>query len=478
MKTTIKDIDLKGKRVLLRVDFNVPIKDGKIADDTRIMESLNTINYITEQGAKLIICSHLGRPDGKIVPELSLKPVSVRLASLIKAPVFFASDIIGPDAKAKAKALKPGEVLLLENLRFDKGEEDNDPKFAKALASFADIYVNDAFGTAHRKHASTYGVASLLPNAVGFLMGKEIKVINGLLENPKHPFLAILGGAKVDDKIPVIENLVKIVDKLIIGGGMAYTFIKAKGGSIGKSLLDEESVEFAKRMLNENPDKIILPEDSNAGTEYSANAKPAKFDSMEIPDGYIAMDIGPKARKTFIAEIKKAGTIIWNGPVGVYEFDKFAKGTMKIAKAVSKSKAFTFIGGGDSAAAVIKLGYSKKISHISTGGGASLMMLEGKTLPGVEIISELGEQKPAARIKSAQKTPVKRVTDNKIATVKPIGKKSAAKPATKTEKNTVGVKIPAKPAAKQGGDTKTVTAKPAAAKKTNGVKTNGVKTKK
>ena len=397
MKTTIKDIDLKGKTVLLRVDFNVPMKDGKIIDDNRIMESLNTINYIVEHGAKLIVCSHLGRPDGKIDPEFSLKPIAERLAGLIKAPVIFAADTVGPDAKAKAKALKPGEVLLLENLRFNPGEEANDPKFCKELAGLADIYVNDAFGTAHRKHASTYGVAALLPNAVGFLMGKEIRAVNSLLDNPKRPFVAIMGGAKLEDKIPMLANLVKIADKLLIGGGVSETFLKANGGKIGKSLVDKDGIDFAKKLLAENKQKIMLPADIIAATEFKADSKPVKFNAGEIPDEYIDLDIGPKTIKAYTKEIKNAGTVVWNGPMGVYEFKKFSKGTAKIAQAMNRCKAFTFIGGGDTAAAVISMGYSKRINHISTGGGASLMMLEGKTLPGVDVISDIGGKKPTAQ---------------------------------------------------------------------------------
>ncbi|MDR0850048.1 MAG: phosphoglycerate kinase [Christensenellaceae bacterium] len=408
MKTTIKDINVKGKTILLRVDFNVPQDEkGQIIDDNRIMESLATINYLTEQGAKVIACSHLGRPNG-IDPKLTLRPVAERLSQLIKAPVVFATDTVGKDAKEKAKALKSGEVLLLENLRFNPGEDKNDPKFAKELSLLADIYVNDAFGTAHREHASTYGVANLLPNAVGFLMGKEIKVINSILSEPKRPFVAILGGSKIKDKIQVIENLLRVVDTLIIGGGMAYTFIKAQGGSIGKSLLDGTNIDFAKRMLDEAKKKgvkVLLPYDTIAAKEFSNSAKRKKFLTAAIPDDYQGLDIGPKTTKMFIKEIKGAGTIIWNGPVGVYEFSNFANGTLKVAKAVSKCNGFTFIGGGDSAAAVIRLGYAKRIDHISTGGGASLMMLEGKTLPGVDVIRDVEDM--IVPKKAAKKAPAK-----------------------------------------------------------------------
>ena len=390
MKKTIKDLDVKGKKVLLRVDFNVPMENGVITDDNRILESLATINYLIDNGAKLIVCSHLGRPKGKVDLKYTLKPVADRLASLVKAPVYFAEDTVGPDAKKKAKALKEGEILVLENLRFQAEEEANDPKFVKKLASLADIYVNDAFGTAHRKHASTYGVAELLPNAVGFLMGKEIKVIDGLLTNAEKPFVAILGGAKIEDKIPVIENLIKKVDTILIGGGMAYTFIKAEGGKVGASLVDDSKLDLAKKLLKKAEKKgvkIVLPVDVVANTEFADKGKIKKFPANNIPDNYQGLDIGPKTVKIFKSYIKNAKTVIWNGPVGVCEFNHFIVGTDKVAKALAKSKAFSFIGGGDSAAAIIKLGYARKISHISTGGGASLTMLEGKKLPGVEVIS-------------------------------------------------------------------------------------------
>lgn len=390
MKKTIKDIDVKGKKVLLRVDFNVPMENGVITDDNRIMEALATINYLVDNGAKLIVCSHLGRPKGKVDLKYTLKPVADRLASLVKAPVTFAEDTVGADAKKKAKALKEGEILVLENLRFQAEEEANDKKFVKALAGLADIYVNDAFGTAHRKHASTYGVAELLPNAVGFLMGKEIKVIDNLLTNADKPFVAILGGAKIEDKIPVIENLIKKVDTILIGGGMAYTFIKAQGGNVGKSLVDETKIDFANKLLKaaeKKGVKIVLPVDVVANTEFSDKGKIKKFAANNIPENYQGLDIGPKTVKLFKGYIKSAKTVIWNGPVGVCEFSHFKVGTDKVAKALAKSKAFSFIGGGDSAAAIIKLGYARKISHISTGGGASLTMLEGKKLPGVEVIS-------------------------------------------------------------------------------------------
>lgn len=390
-KRNIKDINVKGKRVLLRVDFNVPIdENGKIIDDNRILEALSTITYLVENKANIVICSHLGRPDGKVDKKYTLKPVADRLAQLVKAKVYFAEDTIGKDAKAKAAKLEDGEILLLENLRFQKEEEENDPKFCKALASFGDIYVNDAFGTCHRKHASVYGVAELLPNATGFLVGKELKVINQLLEEPKKPFVAILGGAKVKDKISVIENLLTKVDTLLIGGGMAYTFVKALGGNIGDSLLDKDNIEYAKKLLDkagEKNVKVFLPVDVVCAKEFKNDTKAKTMGIFAIEDGWQGLDIGPKTVKIFKKQIKHAQTLIWNGPLGVYEFDNFKKGTEQIAKAVSKCKGFTFIGGGDSAAAVIKLGYAKKVNHISTGGGASLTLLEGKTLPGIDVIS-------------------------------------------------------------------------------------------
>lgn len=392
MKKSIKDLEVKGKKVLLRLDLNVPLNKttGEISDDTRIMESLSTINYLCENGAKLIICSHLGRPEG-VDKKYSLKVVADKLGMILKNKVTFAEDTVGKDAKAKVKAMEEGEIVLLENLRFDEREEANDEKFCKELAALADIYVNDAFGTAHRKHASTYGVAKLLPNAVGFLMSKEIKVINQILEAPQKPFVAILGGAKIKDKIPVIENLIGKADTILVGGGMAYTFQKALGGNVGKSLVDEEKIELAKELIEKakkNNVEFVLPVDTMCATEF-ADTKAKKFPATAIPDDFMGMDIGPKTVKIFKKYIKNAGTIVWNGPLGVFEFKNFAKGTNKVAKAIGKTKAFSFIGGGDSASAIIKSGYAKEVSHISTGGGASLSMLEGKVLPGVDIIEEV-----------------------------------------------------------------------------------------
>jgi len=393
MKRSIKDIDVKDKKVLLRLDLNVPIDKttGEIADCTRIMESLSTINYLCDNGAKVIICSHLGRPEG-VDKKYSLKVVADKLAKIVKNKVYFAEDTVGVDAKKKVKALESGEILVLENLRFDKREEENDEEFCKELASLADIYVNDAFGTAHRKHASTYGVAKLLPNAVGFLMNKEIKVISQILDSPQRPFVAILGGAKIKDKIPVIENLLEKADTILIGGGMAHTFTKALGGHVGTSLVDDEKIDLAKSLVQKAKEKnveFVLPVDCICSKEYADGTKTKKFVSGNLPDDYMALDIGPKTIKLFKKYIKKAGTVVWNGPLGVFEFKNFSRGTNKIAKAIAKSKAFSFIGGGDSASAVVKSGYAKVVSHISTGGGASLNMLEGKTLPGVEVIKDI-----------------------------------------------------------------------------------------
>ena len=392
MKRTIKDLDIQNKKVLLRLDFNVPMnkQTGEINDVTRIMESLATINYLCDKGAKLIICSHLGRPDGKVDKKFSLKPVADKLASLVKNKVIFATDTIGDDAKEKIANMEAGDIVLLENLRFDKREEENDEEFCKELASLADIYVNDAFGTAHRKHASTYGVAKLLPNAVGFLINKELKVMSKILSNPTRPLVAVLGGAKIKDKIPVIENLLDKADTILVGGGMAYTFVKANGGKVGTSIVDD--VELCKKFLEKSQHsraKIVLPIDNICNTSLDSTEKPKKFLSSEIADNYMGLDIGPKTIKLFKKYIKKAGTVVWNGPMGVFENPMYEKGTRKIAKYVARTHAFSFVGGGDSAAAVVKAGYSKCIDHLSTGGGASLMLLEGKTLPGIDVIDDV-----------------------------------------------------------------------------------------
>ena len=387
-KKTVKDIDVSGKKVLLRCDFNVPQDKttGAITDDKRIRAALPTIQYLLDQGAAVIACSHLGKPKGEVKPELSLKPVSVRLSELLGKPVIMAGDVVGPDAKAKAAALKPGEIMLLENTRFEPGETKNDPELAKEMASMAEIYVSDAFGAVHRAHASTAGVAAYLPAVSGFLIQKELEVMGGALANPKRPLVAILGGSKVSSKIGVINNLLNIADTIIIGGGMSYTFAKAQGAKVGKSLLEEDWLDYCNDMMKKAQEKgvkLLLPEDTVCAKEFAADAQPMTVDSMHIPDDCLGMDIGPKAIAAYSEAVKDAGTVIWNGPMGVFEFPAFAAGTKAVAEALSESSAITIIGGGDSAAAVQQLGYADKMTHISTGGGASLEFMEGKELPGV-----------------------------------------------------------------------------------------------
>ncbi len=385
-KKTIEDIDVAGKRVLVRCDFNVPLKDGEITDDKRIRESLPTIKYLLDHNAKVILCSHMGRPKGEFNMKYSMAPVAKRLSELLGKEVKLAADVVGDSAKALAADLQDGEAMLLENVRFHKEEEKNDPDFCKALASLAEIYVNDAFGTAHRAHASTTGVASYLPAVCGYLIQKEIKIMGDALANPKRPFVAILGGAKVSDKIGVITNLLDKVDTLIIGGGMAYTFMKALGHSIGDSLLEADKVDLAKEIMDsakEKGVKFLIPVDNKAGDKYDPDCNSQIVDSDNIPEGWMGLDIGPKTQEMFAEAIKGAGTVVWNGPMGVSEWDNFAAGTIAVAKAVAESGAISIIGGGDSAAAVEKLGFADKMTHISTGGGASLEFLEGKTLPGI-----------------------------------------------------------------------------------------------
>ena len=393
MKKTVKDVDVRSKRVLVRVDYNVPLDaNGNVSDDKRITASLPTINYLLEQGARIILCSHLGRPKGEVKKEFSLAPVAKRLKELLpNVNIYFASDCIGEEAQQKAAALKDGEILLLENLRFHKEEEKNDPEFAKKLASLAEIYVSDAFGTVHRAHASTAGVAAYLPAVAGFLIGKELSIMGGALENPERPFVAILGGAKVADKIGVITNLLNKCDTLLIGGGMAYTFFKAMGYEIGDSLLDAESIDLAKQLMETAKDKgvkLLLPVDTVVAKAFAADAEHMTVASNAIPAGWQGLDIGEKTRELFAAEIKNAKTVIWNGPMGVFEFPEFAKGTEAVAKACAECGGTTIIGGGDSASAVKKLGYADKMTHISTGGGASLEFLEGKVLPGVAALND------------------------------------------------------------------------------------------
>ncbi len=393
MKKTVKDVDVRSKRVLVRVDYNVPLDaNGNVSDDKRITASLPTINYLLEQGARIILCSHLGRPKGEVKKEFSLAPVAKRLKELLpNVNIYFASDCIGEEAQQKAAALKDGEILLLENLRFHKEEEKNDPEFAKKLASLAEIYVSDAFGTVHRAHASTAGVAAYLPAVAGFLIGKELSIMGGALENPERPFVAILGGAKVADKIGVITNLLNKCDTLLIGGGMAYTFFKAMGYEIGDSLLDAESIGLAKQLMEtakKKGVKLLLPVDTVVAKAFAADAEHMTVSANAIPAGWQGLDIGEKTRELFAAEIKNAKTVIWNGPMGVFEFPEFAKGTEAVAKACAECGGTTIIGGGDSASAVKKLGYADKMTHISTGGGASLEFLEGKVLPGVAALND------------------------------------------------------------------------------------------
>ncbi len=392
-KKTIEDIDVKGKKVLARCDFNVPLKDGEITNDKRIVAALPTIKYLVENGAKVILCSHLGRPKGEYKPEFSLAPVAKRLSEYLGKEVKLAEDenVVGENAKAMAAALEDGDVMLLENVRYRKEETKNEENFSKELASLADIFVNDAFGTAHRAHCSTTGVAAFLPAVCGYLIQKEIEFMGGALANPKRPLVAILGGAKVSDKIGVITNLLDKCDTLIIGGGMAYTFMKSLGHNIGTSLLEEEQVENAGQMMKDAEAKgvkFLIPVDNKVGREYDENTEAMVVNSDEIPDGWMGLDIGPKTQELFSDAIKGAGTIIWNGPMGVSEWDNFAAGTIAVANAVADSGAISIVGGGDSVAAVTKLGYSDKMSHISTGGGASLEFLEGKELPGIVALND------------------------------------------------------------------------------------------
>ncbi|MFA6321697.1 MAG: phosphoglycerate kinase [Candidatus Omnitrophota bacterium] len=391
-KKTIKDVDLKGKKVLIRVDFNVPLDDNlNITDDIRIRSAVPTIKYALDKGAKVILMSHLGRPDGQVKEELRLSPVAKRLRELLGKPVTALKDCVGPDVKKSVDEMKAGEVILLENLRFHAEEEKNDQNFAKELASLGDVFVNDAFGTAHRAHASTEGVTHYLPSVAGFLLEKEIQYLGNTVDNPKRPFIAILGGAKVKDKIKVIDNLLNKVDALIIGGGMAYTFLKVQGKTIGSSKLDKDGLDTAKQALEKAAAKkipILLPVDHVIADKFDANAN-TKLVVDNIPDGWMALDIGPKTIKIFEDKLKTAKTIIWNGPVGVFEMEKFAKGTEDIAKFIASLKGVTsIIGGGDTAAAMLKFNVEDKMTHISTGGGASLEYLEGRGLPGIDALSD------------------------------------------------------------------------------------------
>ena len=391
-KKTVKDIEVKGKKVLVRVDFNVPLNAKKeITDETRITAALPTLEYLIEQGAKVIVCSHLGRPKGEFKPEFSLAPVAARLEELMDCNVTFASDVIGDSAKAAVEAIEAGEIVLLENVRFHKEETANDAQFAKQLASYAEVFVNDAFGTSHRAHASTAGVADYIPAVAGFLIGKELELLGGSLRDPRRPFVAILGGAKVSDKIGVIDNLINKVDSILIGGGMAYTFLKAQGMEVGASMVDNDRIDLAKGLLEKAEEKgvdIFLPVDSIIGDKFDAEAKTDVVASEHMPEGWLGLDIGPSTRMLFSDKVRTAGTIVWNGPMGVFEMEAFAEGTRTVAKAMAECEAVTIIGGGDSAAAVKILGFADAMTHISTGGGASLEFLEGKDLPGVVALED------------------------------------------------------------------------------------------
>ncbi len=386
-KKTVRDIDVKNRRVLMRVDFNVPIKDGKVTDDTRIVASLPTIRYLVEHDAKVILMSHLGRPKGK-EEKYSLRPVATRLEELLRKPVKFAADTVGPAVQQTVEQMKPGDVVLLENVRFYAEEEKNDPEFARKLASLGDVYVDDAFGSAHRAHASTEGVAHFLPAVAGFLMEKELNYLGQALANPAHPFVAILGGAKVSDKIKVIENLLPKVDSLLIGGGMANTFLAAQGLNVGESLLEKDKLDVAKSLLQKGGAKIALPIDVVVADKFDADAQTKIVPADQVPGNWRILDIGPQTVQAFEKILSTAKTVVWNGPLGVFEMPPFAQGTIEIAKRLANSKATTIIGGGDSAAAVEQAGVADKMTHISTGGGASLEFLEGRTLPGVAALQD------------------------------------------------------------------------------------------
>jgi phosphoglycerate kinase len=387
-KKTVEDIDVDGKRVLVRVDFNVPLKDGEVADDTRIRAALPTLRYLIQHGGRLILCSHLGRPKGEYDPGLSLKPAAERLSELLEMPVAFADDCIGEKASEAVDKLKDGDVLVLENTRFHPEEKKNDPEFARQLASLAEIYVDDAFGSAHRAHASTEGVAKYLPAVAGFLMEKELKFLGDALSDPEHPFIAILGGAKISDKIGVVERLLSLADRLLIGGGMANTFLAAQGHDMAESLVESESLDQAKDLKAKAGDKIMLPVDLVAAEAFKADAVHRIVGLDEVPNGWQALDIGPDTTEAFAREIQQAHLVVWNGPMGVFEFEAFAVGTRAIAKAVADCTGTTIVGGGDSAAAVRQAGLTEAMTHVSTGGGASLEFLEGKTLPGVAALQD------------------------------------------------------------------------------------------
>jgi phosphoglycerate kinase len=387
-KKTVKDIDLKGKRVFMRVDFNVPMTDGKVTDDKRIRAALPTIQYVLGQGASLLLASHLGRPKGVPNPEYSLRAASETLSTLIDRPVKMAPDCVGPEVEAMAKVLQPGEVLMLENTRFHAGEEKNDAALAKQMAALADVYVNDAFGAAHRAHASTEGIARFLPAVSGFLMEKELEYLGRAVGNPEHPYVAILGGAKISDKIQVVETLLAKCDKLIVGGGMANTFLAAKGLNMQDSLVEDASLETAKEIMGKSVEKLVLPVDAVIADKFESDADTQTVDVDKIPEGWRMLDVGPKTIELYKEALKDAKLVVWNGPVGVFEMPKFAEGTFALARLLAESGATTIIGGGDSASAVKKAGVAKQMTHVSTGGGASLEFLEGKELPGVAALND------------------------------------------------------------------------------------------
>ncbi len=388
-KKTIRDIDVNGKKVLVRVDFNVPLKDGAVSDDTRIRGALPTIQYLLDKGAAVILCSHLGRPKGEANPKYSLKPVAEYLKGLVSNPVYFAEDCIGEAAEKAAAALKPGEILVLENTRYHAGEEKNDLELAKGLADLADLYVNDAFGTAHRAHSSTEGVTRFKPGVAGFLLEKEIQYLSSAVEDPKRPFVAILGGAKISDKIGVIKNLLNKADKVLIGGGMANTFFAAQGYDMADSLVQEEAIDTAKEILASGSEKLVLPVDMIIANAFDNDAEKKTVDTGNVPAGWRVLDIGPKTVELYSKLVSDAATVVWNGPMGVFEMPEFAKGTFAVAKAVADSSAISIIGGGDSVAAIQQSGLADKVTHISTGGGASLEMLEGIALPGVAALQDM-----------------------------------------------------------------------------------------
>jgi phosphoglycerate kinase len=387
-KKTVRDVDVRGKRVLVRVDFNVPLKEGAVADDTRIRAALPTLNYLLEQNAALILCSHLGRPKGKVVPELKMDPVAQHLSDLLGVPVTKLDDCVGPEVEAKAAAMQPGDVILLENTRFHPEEKANDPGFAQQLAGLAEVYVDDAFGSAHRAHSSTEGVAHYLPAVAGFLMEKELEFLGRATENPEHPYMAILGGAKISDKIGVIESLLKQCDRLLVGGGMANTFFKGMGFEVGDSLVEEDAVSTARSLLDSAAGQLILPVDVVVADAFDNDADTQVVAPNEVTAGWRILDIGPKTVATFESALGGARTVVWNGPLGVFEMPNFAQGTFAVAQLLARLDAVTVIGGGDSAAAVRQAGLVDKMTHVSTGGGASLEFLEGKTLPGVAVLAD------------------------------------------------------------------------------------------